>query len=58
MFANILVVQGQSFSWDLMGMWHTMGIPGKGAVIALLVMSAWSVRFVIDRAWKLSAARK
>jgi hypothetical protein len=39
-------------------MWHTMGIPGKGVVIALLVMSAWSVRFVVDRAWKLTAARK
>jgi hypothetical protein len=58
MLANILAVQGQSFNWDPMGMWHTMGIPGKGVVIALLVMSAWSVRFVVDRAWKLTAARK
>jgi len=38
-------------------MWHAMGIPGKGAVIALLVMAAWSIRYTIDRALKFSAAR-
>ena len=41
-----------------MGMWQAMGIPGKGAVIALLVMAAWSIRYTIDRALKFSAARK
>jgi hypothetical protein len=58
MLANTLLFQEQSFSWDFMGMWRTMGIPGKRTVIALLVMAAWSIRYTIDHALKFSAARK
>jgi biopolymer transport protein ExbB/biopolymer transport protein TolQ len=58
MLASILLFQEASTSWDLVSMWHTMGIPAKGVVIILFVMSAWSVGIMIDRALMYSAARK
>src|SRR5271155_4221326 len=45
-------------SWDLLSMWHSMGIPAKSVVVLLFVMSAWSVGIMIDRALMYSAARK
>ena len=44
--------------WDLVSMWHNMGIPAKAVVFILFVMSAWSVGIMIDRALMYSAARK
>ena len=44
--------------WDLISMWHNMGIPAKSVVILLFLMSAWSVGIMIDRALMYSAARK
>jgi hypothetical protein len=39
-------------------MWHYMGVPAKSVVILLFVVSAWSVRIMVDRALTFSAARK
>jgi biopolymer transport protein ExbB len=57
-WASILMFQGGEVSWDLVSMWHTMGIPAKMVVVILFVMSAWSVGIMIDRALMYSAARK
>lgn len=45
-------------SWDLRGMWSTMGIPAKIVVVVLGIMSIWSIAIMIDRALMFSAARK
>jgi biopolymer transport protein ExbB len=64
MFASfvwaVMLVQEQSADsgWDLISMWHNMGIPAKSVVILLFLMSAWSVGIMIDRALMYSAARK
>jgi len=64
MFASLLwammLFQDESSSsgWDLVSMWHNMGIPAKAVVILLFLMSAWSVAIMIDRALMYSAARK
>src|ERR1700683_1107229 len=67
MFANILwagflMFQGgganADVGWDLVTMWHNMGIPAKVVVILLFGMSAWSVGIMIDRWLMFSAARK
>jgi biopolymer transport protein ExbB/biopolymer transport protein TolQ len=48
----------QEVSFDLRGMWATMGWLAKGVVIMLAVMSAWSIGVMIDRYIAYSAARK
>ncbi|HXJ17715.1 MAG TPA: MotA/TolQ/ExbB proton channel family protein [Candidatus Polarisedimenticolia bacterium] len=65
MFANlvwaslVMILQEEGgMSWNLLDMWHSMGIPAKAVVIILFVMSAWSVGIMIDRALMYSAARK
>jgi biopolymer transport protein ExbB len=45
-------------SWDLISMWNQMGWLAKGVVIALFLMSAWSIGVMIDRFLAYSAARK
>jgi len=45
-------------SWDLISMWTQMGWLAKGVVIALFLMSAWSIGVMIDRFLAYSAARK
>jgi biopolymer transport protein ExbB len=45
-------------SWDLISMWNQMGWLAKGVVIALFLMSAWSIGVMIDRFIAYSAARK
>ncbi len=44
--------------WDVRSMWHQMGIPAKLVVIALFLMSAWSIGVMIDRVLAYNAARK
>ena len=50
--------QAPEVGWDLITMWHNMGIPAKLVVTILFIMSAWSVGIMIDRALMYSAARK
>src|SRR6202167_2075458 len=61
LWASIMLFQGDESSsggWDLVSMWHNMGIPAKAVVVLLFLMSAWSVAIMIDRALMYSAARK
>ena len=61
MLANAVLAvlfQQPEVGWDLVAMWHNMGIPAKTVVFILFVMSAWSVGIMIDRALMYSAARK
>src|SRR5258707_2861895 len=44
--------------FDLISMWNQMGWLAKGVVIALFLMSAWSIGVMIDRFMAYSAARK
>ena len=46
------------FHWNLLEMWGHMGLPARAIVGALLLMSAWSVGVMIDRALAFMAARK
>jgi biopolymer transport protein ExbB/biopolymer transport protein TolQ len=39
-------------------MWGSMGVPAKGVVILLAIMSAWSIGVMIDRYLAFSSARK
>src|SRR5208337_4719671 len=57
-FVMLLQEEGGGMSWNLLDMWHSMGIPAKIVVVILFVMSAWSVGIMIDRALMYSAARK
>ena len=60
-FAALLLMfqeGGPQVGWDLVTMWHNMGVPAKLVVAILFVMSAWSVGIMIDRALMYSAARK
>lgn len=41
-----------------MGMWNSMTPIGKGVVIVLLIMSAWSLTIVIERLWRFHQARQ
>jgi biopolymer transport protein ExbB/TolQ len=64
MVANVSLVsfwllqQTGEVGWDLVSMWHSMGIPAKIVVVILFIMSAWSVGIMIDRALMYSASRK
>jgi biopolymer transport protein ExbB/biopolymer transport protein TolQ len=48
----------QEVSFDLRGMWATMGWLARGVVILLAVLSAWSIGVMIDRYIAFSSARK
>jgi biopolymer transport protein ExbB/biopolymer transport protein TolQ len=55
-FLAILFLQEVSF--DLRGMWVSMGWLARGVVIMLAVLSAWSIGVMIDRYIAFNAARK
>ena len=57
-FVTLFQQPSGEVGWDLLTMWHNMGIPAKLVVFVLFVMSAWSVGIMIDRALMYSAARK
>jgi biopolymer transport protein ExbB len=48
----------EATSFDMLGMWRSMGGLAKAVVIILFVMSAWSIGVMIDRWLAFSAARK
>ena len=43
--------------WDPLSLWRQMGWPARTVVIALFIMSAWSIGVMIDRWLAFSAAR-
>lgn len=44
--------------FSIMGMWNAMTPIGKGVVIVLLIMSAWSLTIAIERLWRFQKAKK
>jgi biopolymer transport protein ExbB/biopolymer transport protein TolQ len=56
-FLGMLLFQ-EAVSFDMLGMWRTMGWLAKAVVIILFLMSAWSIGVMIDRYLAYSAARK
>ncbi|HVP47678.1 MAG TPA: MotA/TolQ/ExbB proton channel family protein [Bryobacteraceae bacterium] len=53
----LLQEQG-AVGWDPRSLWNQMGTPAKLVVVALFIMSAWSIGVMIDRLMAYSAARK
>jgi hypothetical protein len=62
LWGSLLILQhtaaNSEFRWDLLTMWHYMGIPGRSVVTLLFITTAWSVGIMINRALMFSAARK
>src|ERR1043165_8649086 len=54
---GMMLLQGE-VSFDLRGMWGSMGWMARGVVILLAILSAWSIGVMIDRYIAFSAARK
>jgi len=52
-----LLQEGGAVGWDPLSLWRQMGWPARTVVIALFVMSAWSIGVMIDRWLAFSAAR-
>jgi biopolymer transport protein ExbB/biopolymer transport protein TolQ len=44
--------------FSIVGMWNTMTPIGKGVVVVLLIMSAWSLAIAIERLWRFHKAKK
>jgi biopolymer transport protein ExbB len=54
-----LYLQGEgAVGWDVVSLWHQMGILAKIVVVVLFIMSAWSIGVMIDRWIAFNAARK
>ena len=49
--------EAEAVGWDPLSLWRQMGWPARIVVIALFVMSAWSIGVMIDRWLAFSAAR-
>src|SRR5947208_15833892 len=47
-----------TIGWDPWHLWQQMGWPARAVVIALFIMSAWSIGVMIDRWIAFNAARK
>jgi biopolymer transport protein ExbB/TolQ len=54
----VLMFQEGAVGWDVVSLWHQMGWLARIVVIILIIMSAWSIGVMIDRAMAYSAARK
>ncbi|HEY3441663.1 MAG TPA: MotA/TolQ/ExbB proton channel family protein [Paludibaculum sp.] len=57
-WAFMLLQEQGAVSFDLRSMWTQMGWMAKAVVIALFIMSAWSIGVMIDRLIVYNAARK
>jgi biopolymer transport protein ExbB/biopolymer transport protein TolQ len=44
--------------FSIMGMWSSMTPLGKGVVVVLLLMSAWSLTIAMERLWRFHQAKK
>src|ERR1700733_15232817 len=53
-----LLLQEQTVSFDLIGMWNKMEWPARSVVVVLFIMSAWSIGVMIDRWIAYNGARK
>src|SRR5437764_13818046 len=53
-----LLQEQESLSFDPRTVWGNMGYMAKGVVIALFLMSAWSIGVMIDRLIAYNGARK
>jgi len=53
-----LLQEAEVVGWDPLSLWRQMGWPARLVVIALFVMSAWSIGVMIDRYLAFNAARK
>ncbi len=54
----LLLQETGAVNFDLRSMWNQMGWLAKAVVIALFIMSAWSIGVMIDRIIVFNAARK
>lgn len=54
----LLLQETGAVSFDLRSMWNQMGWLAKAVVVALFIMSAWSIGVMIDRLIVYNAARK
>jgi biopolymer transport protein ExbB/biopolymer transport protein TolQ len=54
----LLLQEAQVIGWDPISLWNQMGWAARLVVIALFIMSAWSIGVMIDRWLAYSAARK
>jgi biopolymer transport protein ExbB/biopolymer transport protein TolQ len=52
------ILQDQQVGFDLLSLWHQMGLLAKIVVGILFVMSGWSFGVMIDRYMAFNAARK
>ncbi len=57
-WAFLLLQESGAVGFDLRSMWTQMGWMAKAVVIALFIMSAWSIGVMIDRLIVYNAARK
>jgi biopolymer transport protein ExbB len=57
-WAFFLLQEGSTIGWDPISLWKQMGTPARLVVIALFVMSAWSIGVMIDRLLAYNAAKK
>jgi biopolymer transport protein ExbB/TolQ len=51
-------MHGMDASFSIVGMWNSMTLVGKGVVVALALMSVWSLTIAIERLWRFHRARK
>ena len=58
MAATWVVQESGAVGWDLVSLWHQMGVAAKIVVFILFIMSGYSIAVMIDRAMAYSAARK
>jgi len=56
--AALWLFQESAIGWDPVSLWRQMGWPARLVVVALFVMSAWSIGVMIDRWIAFAAARK
>jgi biopolymer transport protein ExbB/biopolymer transport protein TolQ len=57
-WAFMLLQEAGAPGWDFRHLWEQMGTLAKCVVIAMFLMSAWSIGVMIDRLMAYSAARK
>ena len=54
----LLLQEAATVGWDPRSLWNQMGWLAKAVVVALFIMSAWSIGVMIDRLLAYGAARK
>ena len=57
-WALLVLQENAAVGWDVVALWRQMGGLAKAVIIALFIMSAWSIGVMIDRLIAYSAARK